>query len=284
MREWRYLPPGMELAKTDDFPRTDALARIFPELRVVSFVHRQDRLIFFSMLNELIQPHHEVLDFGAGSGRQTQLGGRHLRSISCFKGRCRRLIGADVDPVVLSNPLLDKAVVLNKNSDLPFGDAQFDVIYSYAVFEHIDDPSALASELVRVLKPGGWLCAWTPNKWGYVGMAARMVPNRFHSRLLRAVEPGGRSEEDVFPTRYKMNTVRAIRRQFPQMEDYSFVLNCQPSYNFGSALVARLWLLWMTVLPRALGQGLFVFLRRKPVSSSSTRRERAAATPVASAR
>lgn len=38
---------------------------------------------------------------------------------------------------------------------LPFGEQEFDVVYSVAVLEHVVEPSSLLSEVRRVLKPGG---------------------------------------------------------------------------------------------------------------------------------
>jgi SAM-dependent methyltransferase len=245
--------------------RKDPLARLFPEKRVVSFIHRQDRIVFFSMVNELIGPESVVLDYGAGRGRQAEVGGPHLRQISCFRGRCARLIGIDVDPVVLENPVIDEAHVVGLEDRLPLPDESVDVVYSYATFEHVDDPEWVAGELGRVVRPGGWICAWTPNKWGYVGIGARLVPNDLHARVLRYVAPGGRAEKDIFPTRYRMNTLRDVGRLFPKerFRNFSFGFNAQPSYNFGSPLVARLWLLYMALTPRAMAQSLFVFVQKK---------------------
>jgi SAM-dependent methyltransferase len=39
---------------------------------------------------------------------------------------------------------------------LPFGDAEFDLVVSHEVFEHIADVGAAAEEIRRVLKPGGY--------------------------------------------------------------------------------------------------------------------------------
>jgi len=47
--------------------------------------------------------------------------------------------------------------VLAVNQDLPFGDSSFDVVFSANVLEHVDDPFLSAQEIVRVLKPGGYL-------------------------------------------------------------------------------------------------------------------------------
>jgi SAM-dependent methyltransferase len=45
--------------------------------------------------------------------------------------------------------------ILAIGQDLPFRDGIFDAIISIAVLEHVDDPFLCASELSRVLKPGG---------------------------------------------------------------------------------------------------------------------------------
>ena len=245
-------------------PPTDPLAKIFPERRIVSVLHRQDRQVFFSMVNDLVQEDHVVLDFGAGRNRFPEFG-RHLNRISTFKGRCARVIGVDVDTAVLTNETLDEAHVITPDGRLPLPDASVDVIFSYAVLEHIDNPEAMAAELGRVLKPGGWLCAWTPNKWGYIGIGARLVPNHLHASLLRIVQPNNRAPRDVFPTRYKMNTRGAISRYFPmaQFENHTFGFNAQPTYNFGSPLIARLWLAYMALTPRFMAQTLFVFVRKR---------------------
>jgi len=241
-----------------------AFHRLFPETRFVSFNRRQDRLLFFSIVDELVGEDDVVLDLGAGRDRFTEFG-PHLDRVSRLKSRCKRVIGVDVDPVVLTNQALHEAHVVLPGARLPFADASIDLIYSYAVLEHVDDPAALADEIARVLKPGGWFCAWTPNKWGYVGIGARLVPNSLHARLLRTIQPQSRLQADVFPTRYRMNTLGAVRRLFGRrgFESFSFPYNAQPSYNLGRPLIARLWLLFMALTPASMSQSLMVFERKR---------------------
>lgn len=48
-------------------------------------------------------------------------------------------------------------------SRIPFGDAEFDVVYLMQVFEHLKDPHQFMEELARILKPGGSLYLALPN-------------------------------------------------------------------------------------------------------------------------
>lgn len=52
--------------------------------------------------------------------------------------------------------------VLAVNQKLPFSDNSFDLVLSFDVLEHVNDPFLSASELKRVLKPGGILIADIP--------------------------------------------------------------------------------------------------------------------------
>jgi SAM-dependent methyltransferase len=47
---------------------------------------------------------------------------------------------------------------------LPYGDAQFDLVLSHEVLEHVADDRLAVSEIVRVLKPGGRAVIFAPNR------------------------------------------------------------------------------------------------------------------------
>lgn len=48
---------------------------------------------------------------------------------------------------------------------LPFASHSFDFILSNEVIEHVTDDQACAAEMVRVLRPGGRLLIFCPNRW-----------------------------------------------------------------------------------------------------------------------
>lgn len=56
---------------------------------------------------------------------------------------------------------VDEGVDLNK--PLPYADAEFDVVYSTEVIEHLESHRNFVSECGRVLQPNGWLVLTTPN-------------------------------------------------------------------------------------------------------------------------
>ena len=150
------------------------------------------------------------------------------------------------------------------------------MIVSWAVFEHLEDPAHAAAELRRVLKPGGWICAWTPNKWGYVSVGARLVPNQLHARLLRHVHPTSqRRERDVFPTFYRLNTLRELRRLFPRpgFEHYSYRFNGVPYYHANKLWLAAAIDLLINLAPNYFAQSLHVFIRKCQTLSNATSRQ-----------
>lgn len=243
--------------------------RFYPEVGVGGFSHVDGTIAFYNQLGALLRPHHRLLDFGAGRGEPIADDPvPYRRALQTLKGRVAHVEGADVDPVVLHNPYVDHATLIEIGKPLPFPDASFDIVIARSVLEHVDTPELVADEVMRVLKPGGWFCATTPNKWGYVAIGARLVPNAAHSRALTAIQPG-RKAEDVFPTRYRMNTGAALRRLFGRHGDVHILrYSAEPAYTFGSPLAYRLFKLVHKLTPDALATHMSVFVRKFPATGA----------------
>jgi SAM-dependent methyltransferase len=243
--------------------KTDELNRHFyPETGIGGFTHVDGTVAFYSQIAAVLKPDSEVLDFGAGRG-EAPLQDRvdYRRNLMVFTGRCAHVEGCDVTEAVLHNPFLDHAEVITPGARLPYEDGRFDVVVARAVFEHLDDVGFVAGELLRVTKPGGLIAAYTPNRWGYVAAAARLVPNRFHSAALASIQPD-RLPEDVFPTRYRLNTPRALRAAFAGADVAVVRTAAEPAYHFGSPWVYRLIRLADKHLPQMLQPMLYVYIRK----------------------
>ncbi|HUQ95697.1 MAG TPA: class I SAM-dependent methyltransferase, partial [Bryobacteraceae bacterium] len=227
----RPAPPPCVYEPAKEKPRHRLERRVYPEANVSGFSHKDQEVAFFTQVAALLRPEDVILDFGAGRGEfMSEDPSCYRRWLQNFRGRCAHVDGCDPDPAVLNNPSLDSAEVIAIGKPLPYPDRRFDLIVSRYVFEHVTEPDWAASELLRVLKPGGWICAMTPNKWGYVALASRLLPNRWHSGALSRVQPG-RKSEDVFPTVYWLNRPGAVRRHFgPEAAVYHYSTSAVPSY------------------------------------------------------
>jgi hypothetical protein len=125
----------------------------------------------------------------------------------------------------------------------------------------VANPELIAHEVARVVRPGGWCCARTPNRQGYIAVAARLLPNSFHRRAIQRLQPG-RQDKDVFPTRYRLNTPEDIARHFGgSFADYSFPF--WANLDYGSQFkAARFADRVFRILPDHFAPMFYVFLKR----------------------
>lgn len=160
---------------------------------------RWDDALFRRRVLERLDPAWHLLDLGAGAGSVPEMD---------FRQFAARVFGLDPDPRVRDNPYLDEARV-GHGETIPFPDASFDMVIADNVLEHLAAPEAVFCEVARVLRPGGLFLVKTPNRRHYVPLAARLTPHGFHQAFNRL---RGRADDDTFPTRYRANTPRRLRR------------------------------------------------------------------------
>jgi ubiquinone/menaquinone biosynthesis C-methylase UbiE len=157
---------------------------------------------FYGWIRKHIDPNSVVLNLGAGPPADRG----PLRSL---KGEVSKVIGADIDPEVLSNPEVDEAYVI-KNGRLPFSDSSFSLVYCDWVLEHIEHPLEFLAEVNRVLRPQGSFFFRTPNKGHYMTLISRVTPHWFHALVANWARgyPGG--EHEPWPTKYRLNSRKDI--------------------------------------------------------------------------
>ena len=241
------------------------LDRIHPERGVAGFTKSDGTILFYNFVKAAAcrVGARRVLDFGAGRGALFDTPVRWRLELQDLRQFGAEVWAADVDPVVTDHPASHHQVVLELGAPLPFEDDFFDVIVSDFTFEHIEQPERVAAELQRVVRPGGWICARTVNRLGYIKLASSLVPNRLHVKALSRIQPG-RQEQDVFPTVYRMNSVGQVRKLFPGCEVYAVHDKAQPAYHFNNPLIYRLFRALHAVLPGALAPLVYFFIRKPP--------------------
>lgn len=189
--------------------------KFYPE-----FKKNWDDKLFREYILNVLEPHHRVLDIGAGAGIVEQMN---------FKDRAGSIVGIDLDERVLENPWLDEAHH-GDASRTPFPDDEFDIIICDNVLEHIAELETFLKEVSRILKPDGLFMGKTPNKYHYMPLIARYTPLWFHKYYnnLR-----GREADDTFPTTYLLNTRRDVEHHVQKQQlkiENTYLIEGRPEY------------------------------------------------------
>ena len=80
---------------------------------------------------------------------------------------CGQTLGLDIEfPRVQDSRAFTPLVVCGAGEHLPFESVSIDLVFSHEVLEHVQDDQAAVTEMVRVLKPGGRVVLFCPNR-GY---------------------------------------------------------------------------------------------------------------------
>ena len=161
-----------------------------------------------ALVARFVRPGCTWLDVGCGRAifpSNSQLANELAR-------RCKVLVGVDPDPTIAENPIVHEAVqesIYEYRTDL-----KFDVVTLRMVAEHVGSPRALLHSIARCTERGSVVVIYTVNAWSPVPLLTRLTPFRLRhpiKKLLWQTE-----EKDTFPTEYRMNTRRTLRRLFAE--------------------------------------------------------------------
>ncbi|HEY7926156.1 MAG: class I SAM-dependent methyltransferase [Candidatus Dormibacteria bacterium] len=111
-----------------------------------------------------------VLDVGCGNGRHAFEALRHGAEVTATDVDGAALIEVErmAAAMALAGEVADGGslrTVVADARNLPFDEAEFDVVIAAEMLEHIHDDSAAIAELGRVLRPGGVLAVTVPRWW-----------------------------------------------------------------------------------------------------------------------
>jgi SAM-dependent methyltransferase len=99
--------------------------------------------------------HSRVLDVGCGVGMYTAAFLRYTPHVYGVEVEAERACAAQERAA---------GVVQAVGERLPFADASFDLVFSHEVLEHVGDDRACAAEMARVVRPGGRILLFVPNR------------------------------------------------------------------------------------------------------------------------
>jgi len=155
--------------------------------------------IFESRIESIVNKSSIILDVGCG---------RTAPVLKKFIGKAQKLIGVDLEkPVEIPTEI---KYIMSDISNMDIPSNSIDIVISRSVLEHIENPNSVFMEIRRVLKLRGSFIFLTPNLFDYVSIASKILPSRFHKTIISRIE--GRKVDDVFPTCYKANTYKAIKK------------------------------------------------------------------------
>lgn len=242
--------------------------KYYPESQFGGFSKVDGTVAFYNRVNALLEENYTVLDFGCGRAEYQEDPVPYRRNLRILSGKVKKVIGVDLDPIAESNPYIDEFRIL-KDHTWPLQDDEIDLCVCDWVIEHIDNPPLFFAEAQRVIRPEGILCIRTTNSWGYVGIAANLVPNKWHTRVLSYVQKD-RKEEDVFPTYNACNTIWKMRRNLYQygFSNVVYTHQSEPTYFKFSGLLYSMGRVYQRIFPSFMYSKLFAFAQNnKPKQS-----------------
>ncbi len=107
--------------------------------------------------------------------------------------------------------------VIARGEALPYPSNCFDVVFSNEVIEHVEDDAGFAAEMVRVLRPGGRLALFCPNRWYPVEQHGHYWKGEYHfgnTPLINYLPDRWRNKLAPHVRTY---TARGIRRLFEDL-------------------------------------------------------------------
>jgi SAM-dependent methyltransferase len=188
--------------------------------------------------------------------------------------------GIDIDPDKVRQARLTLPLVREGSAEaLPYEDGAFDVVFSNEVLEHVQDDALAVREACRVLRPGGHLVIFAPNRGYPFETHGFYWRGRYHFGNIPLI--------NYLPTRWRNRLcphVRAytragLRRLLSGCDGQILVSRCVFA-GYDNIVAARPWLgrllrrityaLEQTPL-QYLGLSHFVILRKTPSTEATGR-------------
>jgi len=152
--------------------------RTMHEVELSHWWFRGRRRVLLDLLRQAMASEGDllrVLDYGCGTGGNTQA-----------YGALATVIGVEVDhaAIKLAQQRGGALYCCANGTQLPFGSGSFDLVVASDVLEHVENDIAAASEIARVLKPGGVAIVTVPaHQWLFSEHDVALLHFRRYSKV-----------------------------------------------------------------------------------------------------
>jgi len=186
----------------------------------------------------------------------------------------------DVDPIVLDNPCVHEAKLLNADLSIPYPDASFEAAVCDYVFEHIQEVDRLFGEVERILKPGGMFFFHTINRWHPLCIVDRALPRKLSAFLADRLGHAPMNAAKTHITYYRLNSRGQIVNAAKQAGLVLEKLCTQETHPVYLHLFAPVWYLGVAAERTMNAWGVFrpfriqlygYLLKQKDLSTTSVR-------------
>jgi ubiquinone/menaquinone biosynthesis C-methylase UbiE len=143
---------------------------------------------------EIVRPGDRVAEVGCGKGRFLRLINEQIPGV--------RSTGIDPSPAMLAAAPQGIERVLGSLESIPCPDASFDVVFSVEAIEHAANPEAAVEEMVRVVRPGGWVVVIDKQQSQWGRLACPPWERWPESDRLRRLMNKGCDQVDCVPVSY----------------------------------------------------------------------------------
>lgn len=130
-----------------------------------AFYYEDDKWDFHEAAND-VKKNDQVMELGCGPGNFLM----RLKSLT------NKLFGTEFNPEA-ARGAAEKGIKIIEDRELNFFKDKFDLVFSFHVLEHVNDPVAFMKQAISLVKPGGKICISVPNQDGPIRYIVPCVSN-----------------------------------------------------------------------------------------------------------